>query len=383
MIRMLTDPVRTTSAWLPLSGLLALSASALIAAEPSPGQAIYTMYCAACHGPEGAGLVGPNLTDTVFLHGGTKADIVKVITKGVGDKGMPTWEPILKPAQIDQVADHLVSMIGKNLKSPFAPGESSVTPFPKGTVAFPLLMRSFMPTLGTDAVVFAHHSHGQVIAKYSPEKGGDVGGDQKPVDGVPSAIAVTFGDVLSYCFDTVECRLLYTWSGPFMDMTNYWGPGAGGGRKSFQYVPVVAGPVWWRAAGASALHVMGSGEESTLHFTGYRKTQNVPELQWRIGEVHVALRITPGAKPGEAVCRYTTTGATTGLAFALPADSAGRITADKGTRSGATLTLSAADAAQFTLTITPGDKPVVEAPKPAAPKKDAKGKTDKKAGDAE
>lgn len=372
MLRFLADRVRATLAHLPTSGLLTLlSATTLSAADTTPGSTVYTMYCAACHGPEGAGLVGPNLTDTVFLHGGTKADIVKVIIKGVGDKGMPTWEPILTPTQIDQVADHLVSLIGKNLKSPFAPGVSSVTPFPTGTPTFPLLMRTFMPTLGVDPAVFAHHSHGQVIAKYSPEKGGDVKGEQKPVDGVPSAIAVSFGEGLSYCFDTVECRLLYTWSGPFMDMTDYWGSGAGGGRKSFDYVPKVAGPVWWRTSGTDPLQA--PGVTAAAHFTGYRKTQNVPELQWRIGDVQVALRITPGAKPGEAVCRYTTTGAAKGLVFTLPADSAGRISADKGTRAGTTLTLSAADAAQFTLTITPGDKPVVEAPKPRA-------KDDKKAG---
>ena len=88
----------------------------------------------------------------------------------------------------------------------------------------------------------------------------------------------------------------------------------------------------------------------------------------------MSLRITPGAKPGEAVCRYTSTGASKGLVFALPADSAGQMAADKGTRAGTTLTLSAAEAAQFTLTISPGPKPVVEAPKPPKPDDKTKGK---------
>ncbi|HEX3132318.1 MAG TPA: c-type cytochrome [Planctomycetota bacterium] len=362
-----------------LLGFLTLGAviAPLAAADTSRGQTVFITYCAACHGPEGAGLVGPNLTDTVFLHGGTKPDIVKTLTNGVGDKGMPAWGAILPPADLDAVADFAVSLIGKNLKSPFAMGESSVTPFPKGSVAFPLLMRTFMPPLGLDPTVLAHHSHGQVIAKYSPEKGGDVDGDQKPVDGIPSAIAVSFGDGLSYCFDTTECRLLYTWSGPFMDMTNYWGPGSGGGRKSFNYVPVVAGPVWWRTSGAESLQVPGV-TTSAPHFTGYHKTQNVPELQWRIGDVQIALRVIPGTKPGEAVCRYTTTGAAKGVVFVLPTDSAEHIKADKGTRAGTTLTLSAADAAQFTLTISPGDKPVVEAPKlKEAPKPKDPAKTGK------
>ena len=362
---------RTPDSGLRTLTLLALASTALSAADQSRGQTVFTTYCSACHGPEGAGLVGPNLTDTVFLHGDKKADIVRVLMNGVGDKGMPAWGAILPPPDVEAVADFTVSLIGKNLKSPFAPGASSVTPFPKGSVAFPLLMRSFMPTLGTDPAVFAHHSHGQVIAKYSPDKGADVKGEQKPIDGVPSAIAVTFGDGLSYCFDTVECRLLYTWSGPFMDMTSYWGAGAGGSRQSFGYVPVVAGPVWWRTAGAESLQIPGA-TTSAPKFTGYRKIQNVPELQWRVGEVQIALQIIPGAKPGEAVCRYTTSGATKGLVFTLPADSAAQIAADKGTRAGTTLTLTAPEAAQFTLTISPGDKPVVEAPKPKKDDKKAK-----------
>jgi mono/diheme cytochrome c family protein len=339
------------------------AAAGLSAADATRGQATFATYCGACHGPEGAGLVGPNLTDSVFIHGGTRADIVRTLMNGVGDKGMPAWGAILPPADIEAVADFTVSLIGKNLKSPFAPGESSVTAFPKGSAAFPLLMRTFMPTMGVEPAVFAHHQHGQVAAKYNPEKASDVEGIEKPIDGVPSAIVVNFGDALSYCFDTTECRLLYTWNGPFMDMTRYWGAAAGGGRKSKDYVPVVNGPVWWRTSGSVPLQVPGE-TASAPRFTGYRKVQQVPVLLWRMGEVQVALRITPGAKPGEAVCRYTTVGATKGLSFALPADSAAQITADKGTRTGTMLSFNTAEAAQFTITIAPGEKPLVEAPKP-------------------
>jgi hypothetical protein len=156
-----------------------------------------------------------------------------------------------------------------------------------------------------------------------------------------------------------------------MDMTRYWGPGSGGGRKSFGYVPEVAGPVWWRTSGAESVQIPGA-TTAKPQFTGYRKVKNVPELHWRVGEVAFTLTITPGAKPGEAVCRYTTTGAANGLVIALPADSATQIAADKGTRSATALTLSAAEAAQFTLTISPGDKPVIAAPKPKPDDKKAK-----------
>lgn len=40
--------------------------------------------CYACHGQDGKGLVGPNLTDDVWLHSkGSYADLVAQVTKGV------------------------------------------------------------------------------------------------------------------------------------------------------------------------------------------------------------------------------------------------------------------------------------------------------------
>ncbi len=40
--------------------------------------------CYACHGPDGKGLVGPNLTDDVWLHGkGSYDEIVAQVMKGV------------------------------------------------------------------------------------------------------------------------------------------------------------------------------------------------------------------------------------------------------------------------------------------------------------
>lgn len=320
------------------------------AEDQHPGKIIFATYCAACHGPQGAGLVGPNLTDTVFINGGKKTDILRVVTEGVAAKGMPTWGLILKPEQIEQVVDFTFSLIGQNLKSPFAPGESSVTPFPKGSLAFPLLMRTFMPMQGLSEDIFVNHSHGMTVSKYSPEKGEDVKGDVKPIHGIPTGIAVNFGDNLSYCFDGTECRLLYTWSGKFMDMTKYWGKDSGGGRKGFAYVPDVIGTMAFVTKGPEPMRV---GGEAKPKFLGYRKVQNVPEFIYRLGSITVTQRIVPGKVPGEAVCHYTTAGVNDELKFEFSSDIAGQITCDKGTRSGNTIVLSAAEAAAFVITISP------------------------------
>lgn len=343
------------STYFPLrAGLLLAVASCLQAAEPPAGATVYATYCASCHGATGAGLVGPNLTDRVFLHGGTRADILRTITNGVGDKGMPGWSAVLSAKDLAAVTDFTVSLIGTNRTSQqVATAKAQVTPFPQGTSAVPLLIRTYMPSLGLTPEVLRRHQHGQPVAKYSPDKGGDVAGMEVPIDGIPSVIAVNFGPDLSYAFDTTDCRLLYTWSGAFMDMTRYWGSAAGGSRKKNDYVPIVLGPVGWLASGPDAIRVPGVSTPP-VRFLGYRKVGQVPELRWRQGDIAYSLRITPGPKPGVAVCTYTTEGAIQGLEIPL----VDGLTFDRGTNRNGVQQLSAADAASFTVTIAPAANPL-------------------------
>jgi cytochrome c oxidase cbb3-type subunit 3 len=63
------------------------------------GKALYAQNCAACHGPEGKGLIGPNLTDSTWLYGGKPEEIMKTVTDGT-EKGMPAWGPILGTEKI-------------------------------------------------------------------------------------------------------------------------------------------------------------------------------------------------------------------------------------------------------------------------------------------
>jgi cytochrome c oxidase cbb3-type subunit 3 len=68
------------------------------------GQGIYQQNCVACHGADLHGGIGPDLTDGTWIHGGTLPDITNTITKGVPEKGMITWGPILGPEKVGQVA---------------------------------------------------------------------------------------------------------------------------------------------------------------------------------------------------------------------------------------------------------------------------------------
>lgn len=86
------------------------------------GKAQYDGKCAACHGQELQGLIGPNLTDNYWLHGkGTPSDIVKVVRVGVADKGMPAWENMLKKEEIYAVTAYIISKKGSNPAGAKAP----------------------------------------------------------------------------------------------------------------------------------------------------------------------------------------------------------------------------------------------------------------------
>jgi len=79
------------------------------------GKQIFISTCAPCHGAQGQGLVGPNLTDKFWLHGGAGVDIHKSINGGYPEKGMRPWGPVLGATRVRAVAAFVVSMKGQNL----------------------------------------------------------------------------------------------------------------------------------------------------------------------------------------------------------------------------------------------------------------------------
>ena len=104
---------------------------AALAADPaavSAGQTVFTSYCASCHGPDGGGLIGPNLADDHWLHGGSADAIYQTIAQGVLAKGMPPWEKSLKPDQLEQVAAYVVALRGTSPTNPKAPEGEVYTP---------------------------------------------------------------------------------------------------------------------------------------------------------------------------------------------------------------------------------------------------------------
>jgi cytochrome c oxidase cbb3-type subunit 3 len=84
------------------------------AAVIKSGAALFANRCTPCHGEHAQGIVGPNLTDEFWLHGGTVHDVFKTIKYGVPEKGMIAWEKSLSAQQISDLTNYVLSLQGSH-----------------------------------------------------------------------------------------------------------------------------------------------------------------------------------------------------------------------------------------------------------------------------
>lgn len=97
--------------------------AALVSQAPrrDAGAKAFAAKCASCHGAQGQGGIGPNLTDRHWLHGGRLADVARVIRDGVADKGMPPWGSLMNPEELQSVTAFIGSIRGSNPPNAKAP----------------------------------------------------------------------------------------------------------------------------------------------------------------------------------------------------------------------------------------------------------------------
>ena len=105
-----------------------VSISALTdAAALASGKQIFATNCVPCHGANGEGIIGPNMTDNYWINGkGDIASVVEVITNGRIAKGMIPWNKTLSPQQILEVGSYILTLQGTNPPNAKAPQGTKV-----------------------------------------------------------------------------------------------------------------------------------------------------------------------------------------------------------------------------------------------------------------
>ena len=127
--------VTAVDAYFEANPLVPPSPAQLLAGAADPavleaGRARFTKTCAACHGERAQGLIGPNLTDDRWIHGGTVEQIFQSVAKGWPAKGMPPWGRALKPEELTALVSYVRSIQGSNPPNARAPEGERVVPEP-------------------------------------------------------------------------------------------------------------------------------------------------------------------------------------------------------------------------------------------------------------
>ncbi len=100
------------------SEMLALAVDPALVAK---GRAVFVARCTPCHGQNAEGIIGPNLTDKYWIHGGKITEIKTTVQNGVIEKGMPVWKTMISHDDIDAVVTYIWSIRGSNPPNPKAP----------------------------------------------------------------------------------------------------------------------------------------------------------------------------------------------------------------------------------------------------------------------
>jgi cytochrome c oxidase cbb3-type subunit 3 len=86
--------------------------------------------CAQCHGADGGGIVGPNLTDDHYKNIREPADFYTVIANGIAGTSMPAWGDRMSEPQMILLAAYAASLRGTTPAAPKAPEGNIIDPWP-------------------------------------------------------------------------------------------------------------------------------------------------------------------------------------------------------------------------------------------------------------
>lgn len=102
------------------------------------GKSTYVSNCASCHGIDGGGGIGPNLTDDHWKGVRSIEDIANVIKNGANNGAMPAWGTRFShPNVLVLTSAYIASMRGSTPSNPKAPEGNLIGPWAAGDSATP------------------------------------------------------------------------------------------------------------------------------------------------------------------------------------------------------------------------------------------------------
>jgi cytochrome c oxidase cbb3-type subunit III len=93
------------------------------------GKGVFKQNCVQCHGSDGQGLVGPNLTDDAYKNINKLTDIPRVISTGAANGAMPAWSR-LGTVDVALVGAYVARLRGQNLPGPRGAEGDKIPPWP-------------------------------------------------------------------------------------------------------------------------------------------------------------------------------------------------------------------------------------------------------------
>jgi cytochrome c oxidase cbb3-type subunit 3 len=93
-------------------------------ASIAEGQVIFQKNCIACHGMNGEGGIGANLTDDTWIHGCNFESVFTIVKEG-GPNGMISYKSQMSDQKMQQVSSYILTKLkGTNLAGKAAEGEA-------------------------------------------------------------------------------------------------------------------------------------------------------------------------------------------------------------------------------------------------------------------
>ena len=107
--RALADKKQAAHKAVESAGIAAQGSGHKVEAYVAAGKQLYANLCAACHGENGKGTVGPDLTASTYKYGKTRPDITRSISEG-RPGGMPAFTSQIDHEKVESLVEYVLSL---------------------------------------------------------------------------------------------------------------------------------------------------------------------------------------------------------------------------------------------------------------------------------